>query len=369
MVTLSAIHDHLESWGSATLRGDGATEIIGLGSIDSARPGEITYLSDQTMRGFLAGTEASAVIVADRDADACPTNALVVKDARLAFAFVSRLFETRPEALPGMHPNAVVHPTARVDPSACIGPGAVVEAGATIGARVALAANAFVGEGAVIGDDTTVKASAVIHHGVTIGQRCMIHACAVIGDDGFGFTQDEEDHWQGIAQVGAVRVGDDVRIGAGTAIDRGAINDTVIGNGVKIDNQCQIGHNVIIGDHTLICGKTGIVGSSEVGSHCLLAGGVGIGGNHRVKLCDHVYVTARTSVTQSIDEPGLYSGGVLRHSTNAHWKRNALRFYELNDMAKRIARLERALSGAAGEPGSGTKIGGETGRKSAQEPT
>lgn len=331
------------------MRGDGDVEITGLGSIDAAGPGEITYLSDHAMRGFLAGTRASAVIVSNGDVDACPTNALVVEDARLAFAFVSRLFEARPRPAPGVHPNAVVDPGAEVDSSACIAPGAVVEAGVVVGARVVLGAGVFVGEGAVIGDDTIIKAGAVVHHGVVIGQRCMIHACAVIGDDGFGFTQDQEKHWQGIAQVGAVRIGDDVRIGAHTAIDRGAINDTVIGNGVKIDNQCQIGHNVVIGDHTLICGKAGLSGSTQIGSHCVLAAAVGVGGGHHVKICDHVYISAGTSVVQSINEPGLYSGGLAVHSTNARWKRNVLRFHELDDMAKRIARLERALSEAQGE--------------------
>ena len=162
----------------------------------------------------------------------------------------------------------------------------------------------------------------------------------MIGADGFGFTPNRRGEWQAIAQLGGVTLGDDVSVGACTTIDRGAITDTVVRNGVKIDNQVQIGHNCDIGEHTLICGRVGIVGSTRIGRHCVFAGGAGVAGEHPVTICDNVQVSAVTTISRSIDRPGVYSGAVL-HNTAQRWRRNALRFAQLDDIAKRLARLER----------------------------
>ena len=197
-----------------------------------------------------------------------------------------------------------------------------------------------IGAGCVIGTDTVIMPRAVLYHGVRVGARCIIHSGAVIGADGFGFAPDAKGHLQPMAQIGSVRLGDDVSVGACTTIDRGTIEDTVVGDGVKIDNQVQIGHNCQIGDHTVLCGCVGLVGSTVVGRNCMIGGAVGVGGDGPIRLTDGVMVSAMTHVSRSIEEPGLYSGGVL-HDKSARWKRNALRFGEIDQLAKRIRRVEK----------------------------
>ena len=179
----------------------------------------------------------------------------------------------------------------------------------------------------------------VVYAGVTIGPRSRVHANAVLGSDGFGFAPDRNGVLHEIAQLGGLTIGADVRIGAGTSIDCGAIDDTVIEDGVKIDNQVQIGHNCRVGAHTVICGCVGIVGSTQIGRHCVIAGGAGIGGGRPITICDGVTISGMTHVSASIDEPGVYSGGVL-HNESRQWKRNAIRFQSLDALARRIAKLE-----------------------------
>jgi len=326
--------------GDVDVRGDGAVEIDGLGPIDAARTGQITHLSGRAYRRFLPTTKASAVLLRDADARDCPTVAVVVADPYLAFAVVSQLFDNAPRLGTGVHATAVVDPTATVDPTAAIGAHATIGARAVIGARVEIGAGARVGEESEIGDDSVVYPNATVYHDVRVGRRCVIHSGAVIGADGFGFAANAKGEWQAIAQLGGVTLGDDVSVGACTAIDRGAITDTVVRDGVKMDNQVQIGHNCDIGEHTLICGGTGMAGSTRIGRHCILAGGVGIAGDNPVTICDNVVVTAVTAIIRSIDTPGVYSGAVL-HNTAPRWRRNVMRFAELDDLAKRLARLEK----------------------------
>lgn len=342
MRSLDAIAEALrhELAGDVVVRGDGDTPIRGIAAIDSAGEGEITHLSSPAYRQYLAGTKAAAVLLGVGDVDECPCAAIVVANPYLAFAVVSQLFECRPELDPGIDPRADIHPDADIAPDARIAPFASVGAGAVIGAGVQIGHGAFVGEDSVIGAGGEIMARATIHHSVRIGERSVVHSGAVIGADGFGFTPDATGKWQAIAQLGGVVIGDDVSIGANTAIDRGALNNTVIGNGVKIDNLVQIGHNCEIGDHTLICGCVGIVGSTKIGRHCVFAGGAGVGGAGPIEICDNVMVGVVTTVTQSITEPGVYSGGTL-HNASARWKRNALRFQQLDELARRVARLEK----------------------------
>lgn len=219
----------------------------------------------------------------------------------------------------------------------------MVADGAQLGDRVELQAGAYVGHGATIGSDSVVMAGAVLYHDVEIGERCVIHSGAVIGADGFGFIPDERGEIHAVAQLGSVTVGDDVVVGASTTIDRGAIENTTIGNGVKIDNQVQIGHNCRIGDNTLICGCVGLSGSTTVGKNCVLAGAVGVAGDGPITITDGVIVSAMTFVGRSISDPGVYSGGLL-HNTNPKWRRNMMRFHSLDDLAKRIADIEAKLS-------------------------
>ena len=348
--------------GGVQVVGNDGAAIHALAPIDAAGPGTVTHLSSPAYRRHLPTTGASAVLLRVPDAAACPATALVVADPYLAFAIVSRLFDDAPRLEAGVHPSAQVHASARIHATAAVGPCAVVAAEAEVAAGVQIGAGAFIGERARVGEGSVLHPNATLYHGVRLGQRCIVHSGAVIGADGFGFTPGAFGRQEAIAQVGSVVLGDDVSVGAGTTIDRGTMADTVIRDGVKIDNQVQIGHNCDIGEHTLICGCVGIVGSTKVGRHCILAGGAGIGGDGPVTLCDGVVVGVVTTVRRSITKPGVYQGGVL-HDDAGRWKRNALRFGRLDELAKRVARLESlALGGGAvaGQDGKADEGAGDS---------
>ena len=344
-VRVPTVNDIAKAVGAAIsvdveVRGDGETEVTGLGPIDGATTGQITHLSSSAYRRFLSDTKASAVLVRESDAGSCPVAAVVVPDPYLAFALVSRLFDDAPCLSEGVDGTATIHPAAELDPSAAVGANASIAAGVVLGPRVEIGAGVRVGEGTRIGADSVVHPNATLYHGVTLGARCVIHSGAVIGADGFGFAPDERGRWQPIAQLGGVTLGNDVVVGACSTVDRGAITDTVVRDGVKIDNQVQIGHNCDIGEHTLICGRVGIVGSTKIGRHCVFAGGSGVAGDNPITICDHVQVASVTTISRSVDTPGVYAGGVL-HNTVRRWRRNAVRFAQLDDIAKRLARLEK----------------------------
>ena len=322
--------------------GDPEVTLHALGAIANAAPGQITHLSSATYRSSLPETRASAVILTTDDLEDCPTNALVVDNPYLAFARISMLWQKLPELEQGVHPSACVHASARLGEGCRIGPGAVVGGGTVLGEGVWLYANVSIGDDCSLGDGTILMANSTLYDDVRLGARCIVHSAAVVGADGFGFTPDEKGRMQTIAQLGGVTVGDDVSIGAASTVDRGAIDDTVIEDGVKIDNQVQIGHNCRIGAHSLLCGCVGLVGSTTVGRHCVLGGGVGVGGDGPVTLCDGVVASAMTHITSSIDTPGFYSGGTLSNKMSL-WKRNALRFQQLDALAKKVRRLERQL--------------------------
>jgi UDP-3-O-[3-hydroxymyristoyl] glucosamine N-acyltransferase len=327
---------------SARLVGEPGTRITGLASLATAGPGELSHLSSPTYRPQLATTRASAVILGERDLELWNGPALVTANPYLAFARTSQLFARIPELEEGVHPTARLDARASVSGSARIGPGVSIGPGTRIGPQARLYANAVVGENCEVGEACMLMPNVVLYGGVRLGARCTVHSGAVIGADGFGFTPAEDGRLEAIAQIGGVRIGDDVCIGACTSIDRGALDDTVIEDGVKIDNQVQIGHNCHIGAHSLICGCVGIVGSTRIGRYCVLAGGVGIGGDRPIELCDRVVVSGMTHVSTSITEPGIYSGGVL-HSRNLQWKKNAVRFGRLDELHRRVVSLERAL--------------------------
>ena len=327
---------------SARVVGDSDLTLTGLGSLERAMPGELSHLSSPSYRRFLRGTQAGAVLLREADVDACPCTALVVVDPYHAFARLSEWFSEGDGAAPGIHHTASVSACASLGKNVSIGPGAVIEADACLGTGVVVGALSFVGAGVVLEDRVRLWPNVTIYHGVSIGADSSVHSGAVVGSDGFGYASDELGQLAKIAQIGSVRVGRNVEIGANTTIDRGAIDDTLIGDGVKIDNQVQIGHNVEIGEHTVICGCVGIVGSTRVGRHCVLAGGVGIGGDGPIELADHVVVSGMTHVSRSIDRAGQYSSGTL-HSPSLRWKRNALRFLQLDQIAKRLKRVEKTL--------------------------
>ena len=326
----------------AEVSGDPGRIIGGIGSLEQATADQISHLSSATYRSQLKTTGAGAVILAPEDAARWPGDALLTDNPYLAFARISQQFETPPSLDEGVHQRATVAGSARIDPTASVGPGAV------IGERTVLEAGVCVHAGAVVGDDCTLAAdvrvmpNAVLYSDVRIGERSIVHSGAIVGGDGFGFTPDARGHLVAIAQLGGVSVGSDVSIGAASTIDRGALDDTVIEDGVKIDNQVQVGHNCHIGAHTVICGCVGIVGSTKIGRHVVLAGGVGVGGDGPIEICDQVVVSGMTHVSASITEPGIYSGGVL-HSPSRRWKRNALRLLRLDELFRRVASLERKL--------------------------
>jgi UDP-3-O-[3-hydroxymyristoyl] glucosamine N-acyltransferase len=324
----------------ARVEGDASVVVTGLGSIEHARAGDLTHLSSRTYRRFLPNTKATAVILRAEDLAQCPTHALVVRNPYVAFAVLSHLFKTDTPAAPGIHASAAIDASTQIGNETSIGPHVVVGANCRIANGVVIGANCVIGDACVLGEGVQLMASVTLYRRVRIGARSIVHSGAIIGADGFGFARDAQGRQHEIAQIGGVVLGEDVSVGAGTTIDRGAIDDTVIGDGVKIDNQVQIGHNCTIGKHTVICGCVGIVGSTRIGAQCVLAGGVGVGGDGPIEIVDRVVVSGMTHVSRSISKSGVYSGGVL-HSATLKWKRNALRFAELDDLAKRIALLEK----------------------------
>ena len=321
----------------AELRGAADCQINGMGTLQHARPDQLAFLANASYRKQLADTKAGAVLLKAEDAEGYTGNCLVVADPYLAYARLSHQFDRKPVAQNGIHPSAVIASTAQIAATACIGPGVVVEDEAVIGERVVLGAHTFVGARSSIGADGWLAPRVSLYHDVHIGERVIIQSGAVLGGEGFGFAK-QDGEWLKIAQIGGVRVGNDVEIGANTTVDRGALDDTKIGNDVKLDNQIMIAHNVEVGDHTAMAACVGISGSTKIGRNCMLAGGVGLVGH--IEICDNVFVTGMTMVTHSITEPGAYSSGTAMQSAG-EWKKNAVRFRQLDTMAKRIRALEK----------------------------
>jgi UDP-3-O-[3-hydroxymyristoyl] glucosamine N-acyltransferase len=324
----------------ATLCGSADKVVSGLATLQEAGHDQLSFLANAQYRKFLAGCQAGAVLLTAADAEGYAGNALVVGNPYLAYAELSHLFDRKPKAMPGVHPTAVVAQDALVDASASIGAYAVIESGAQIAAGVTVGAQCVVGARSVIGEGGWLAPRVTLYHDVRIGKRVVIQSGAVIGGEGFGFAN-EKGVWQKIAQIGGVTIGDDVEIGANTTVDRGALSDTLIGNGVKLDNQIMIAHNVQIGDNTAMAGCAGISGSTIIGKNCMIAGGVGMVGH--IEVCDNVFVTGMTMVTRSITEPGSYSSGTAMQPA-AEWRKSAARIRQLDDMARRLQQVEKQLT-------------------------
>ena len=312
------------------LQGNGDVELEGVSSLTSARSGTLSFLMNDRYKKYLENTIVAAVILKQEYVADCPVTTLVADDPYLAYAKAAQLLFPAPVADGTVHPSAVIGDHCRIDPSVSIG------AHSAIGDNVTLDAGVVIGAGVIIESDCHVGAQTIMEPRVTcmsnvqMGQRCLIHTGAVLGSDGFGFAQ-EAGHWIKIPQVGRVLIGDDVEIGANTTIDRGTIDDTVIEDGVKLDNLIQVAHNVHIGEHTAIAGCTGIAGSATIGRHCAIGGGVGITGH--IEITDHVTISGMSFVSQSIRKPGSYSSGVPLEETS-RWRRNFIRFRQLDEMAK-----------------------------------
>ncbi|MCB1709278.1 MAG: UDP-3-O-(3-hydroxymyristoyl)glucosamine N-acyltransferase [Halioglobus sp.] len=316
--------------------GEAGRMITGIATLTEAGSGDLAFLANDKYLPQLAATRAGAVILRPELAPRCPADCLIAAAPYVAFARISHLFDRAPQPVAGVHPSACISPDADVHTSASIGPHVVVEAGAVLAADVILGAGVYIGHDSHLGRGTRVYPHAVIYHDVRLGEHCVIHAQAVLGADGFGFAPGPVG-WEKVCQLGGVRLGDRVEIGACTTVDRGTLGHTEIADGVIIDNLVQVAHNCRIGKNTAIAGCTGLAGSTIIGANCTLAGGVGVVGH--VQLCDDVHVTGMTMVTRSISQPGSYSSGTPM-ATTRDWKRNAVRFSQLESIQKRLAALE-----------------------------
>ena len=326
------------------LVGDAGVVVKRVGTLANAAPDAVTFLANSLYRAQLKGTRAAAVILAPRDRDACPVASLVHPEPYLAYARIAAALHPWATVVPGVHTSAVVSASARVAASAQVDAQAVVGSDCSVADEVVIGAGAVLGANVSVGKGTRIGARVTLLDGVRVGARCIVHPGAVIGADGFGFAPDHG-AWQKIPQVGSVVIGDDVEIGANTTIDRGAIDDTVIEDGVKLDNLVQIAHNVRVGAHTVMAAMSGIAGSTKVGKRCMIGGGVVM--TNSLTVCDDVMLTFRSVVTRSIDEPGTYSGHLPAEEAGL-WRKNAARFRKLDALADRLIEAERALERISG---------------------
>jgi UDP-3-O-[3-hydroxymyristoyl] glucosamine N-acyltransferase len=333
--TLGALADAV----GAKLLGDPETMITGVGTLQRAQAGEISFLTNPSYRRYLSTTNASAVILSEKDADACPTSALVSENPYLAYARVAiKLFPDQ-AFLPGIDETAVIGGSSSIDPGAWIGPCVVIGEGVTVQAGVYVGPGCVVEDNCTIGDDSRLVANVTLCRDTRLGQRCLIHPGAVLGADGFGLANDQG-RWIKVPQLGRVWVGDDVEIGANTTIDRGALEDTVLHDGVKLDNLIQIAHNVEIGSNTAMAGCSAVAGSTKIGNDCTIGGQTGLVGH--LTIGDNVHFSAATLVTRSFSKAGYYSGN-LPAMENGAWKRMVARLRNLESMAKQMKNLKKNI--------------------------
>jgi len=333
--------------------------ITGLASLHEATTQQLAFCGSKKFLSEILSSQAAAIIISpalfDRflsdtvqsntvqnqtDYSELKQNFLLVANPELSFSVLTQLFSTYPPASLHIHSSAVVHETAIIGKQVSIEPNAVIQQGAVIADNCVIGAGSVVGAYAQIGENTRLFSNVNVYHDVEIGADCIIHAGAALGSDGFGFVPGTSG-LEKLYQLGSLIVGDRVEIGANCTIDRGALSDTIIANGVKMDNQVHIAHNVSIGENTAIAGCVGIAGSTKIGANCQFGGQTGINGH--IMICDNVVVTGQGLVAQSISEPGVYSSGIPA-SKNSNWRRNASRFHQLNDMARTIKKIESKLA-------------------------
>ena len=341
----------LASRTGVTVAGDGTVVVARVGTLESAGPGAIAFLSNVRYRSQLVATRASAVIITPDLAGETPLPKLLSAAPYVTYAKVATLLHPPPIVAAGTHPSAIVDPRAKVASTASIGPFAVIGEGAVVGEGVRVGAGCVVGAGASIGDDTVLHANVTVYDRCVIGPRNILHSGVVIGADGFGMAE-EKGRWLKIPQIGRVVIGADVEIGANTTVDRGAIDDTVIEDDVKLDNQIQIGHNCRIGAHTAIAGCTGIAGSTRIGRNCKIGGAAMIDGH--IDICDGAVISGSAAVGSSIREPGVYIGA-LPAMPFKQWRQLFAALRRLPGLEARVRSFEGAGIGAnaPGGPDSG----------------
>ncbi|MEI6858572.1 MAG: UDP-3-O-(3-hydroxymyristoyl)glucosamine N-acyltransferase [Shewanella sp.] len=322
----------------AEVQGDETLEISSVATLENATQGQLSFLANAKYRAQLENTQASAVLVSVQEAADFTGNALVLNDPYVGFARVAQLLDTTPKSAIGIHDSAVIHPSAKLDKGVAIG------ANAVIGENVILSENVQVGPGCVIGQDcilgsgTRLWANVTLYHDVHLGQDCIIHSAAVIGSDGFGYAN-ERGLWVKIPQTGGVRIGNRVEIGASTTVDRGAIEHTQIHDGVILDNQVQIAHNDIIGENTAIAGNSTIAGSTKIGKNCIIGGNSAVAGH--LSVADGTHISGSTNITSIIRKPGVYTSTTVAMD-NKLWRRNTVRFKQLDELFKRVKKLEKS---------------------------
>ncbi len=333
-ITLAEIAEKI---GATLVAKDDQLLVSGIATLELAESDQISFLANPSYRKQLVDTQAAAVILHPDLQEESPVPVLVMNNPYVGFARLSQLFNNLPEQPIAIHPSAVIAESAELGEGVSIAANVVIGESVQIGAGSRIGANSVISDHSIVGDNCLLHANVVMYHDVVIGNNCILHSGCVLGADGFGFAPDAG-NWVKIAQLGGVRLGDDVEVGANTTIDRGALGHTQIGNGVKLDDQIMIAHNVVIGDCCAIAATSGIAGSTILGKNCTIAGGVGIAGH--LELTDGVHITGMTLVSKSIKEPGAYSSGTAIMPAK-EWRKSATRFRQLDDMARRLKTLEK----------------------------
>ncbi|MGL6258189.1 UDP-3-O-(3-hydroxymyristoyl)glucosamine N-acyltransferase [Vibrio sp. WXL103] len=322
-----------------TLHGDSSAVVSQVAPMDKALEGQVTFLSNPKYAKHLTECQATVIMVKEAQLALCPGNALVVDDPYIAFAKVTQSLDTTPAAANQIAPSAVIADDVLLGDNVSVGANAVIESGAVLGDNVVIGAGCFIGQGAKLGSNTQLWSNVSIYHRVEIGSDCLVQANTVIGADGFGYANDKGE-WVKIPQLGTVRIGNRVEIGACTTIDRGALDDTIIEDNVILDNQIQIAHNVHIGYGTAMAGGTVVAGSTTIGKYCVIGGASVINGH--INIADGVTITGMGMVMRSIEEKGMYSSGIPLQP-NREWRKTATRVHRIDDMNKRLKAVEKKL--------------------------
>ncbi|MDN5368854.1 MAG: UDP-3-O-[3-hydroxymyristoyl] glucosamine N-acyltransferase [Shewanella sp.] len=334
-VSLKQLAEHL----GAELRGNADQVVSSVAPLDKAVSGQVSFLSNPKLRHQLDVTAASAVILSQDMTETYAGNALVVKDPYVGFARTAQLLDSTPNAAEGIHPSAQIHPSAKLGTGVAVAANVVIGANTVIGENTQIGAGTVIGPDVIIGSGSRLWANVTVYHNVHMGINCIIHSGVVLGSDGFGYAN-ERGNWIKIPQTGGVRIGDNVEIGAGTTVDRGALEHTEIHDGVIIDNQVQIAHNDIIGAHTAIAGCTVLAGSVTIGKYCIIGGSCAISGH--LTITDGVHLSGATNITNDVKEPGLYSSATVAMD-NRLWRKNTVRFRQLDELFQRVRKLEKRL--------------------------
>ncbi len=335
-VSLQVLAAHVNGF----LIGEEANEVNSVAAISDATKSQVTFLNDKKYKAQLADCQAGLVLIRNEHQDAFSGNKIICDNPYYAYALIAQLLDNSPELVSFHSDNACIAESANVDASARIAANAVIDEGAQVGANCMVASGAYVGKNVTLGKACKVYANASIYHNCVIGNDCIIHSGAVIGSDGFGFANDKG-QWVKIPQVGRVVIGNEVEVGSNTSIDCGTIKDTIIHDGVKIDNLVHIAHNVEVDENTAIAGGVIMAGSTYIGKRCTLAGGVALNGH--IRIADDVHITGFSMVTKSIKDPGVYSSGIPA-TNNRDWRKNTVKLRQVDSLFERVKELEKQLA-------------------------